>query len=275
VEAFWSPKKNRNTSITRGAHFMKQDVAVFDANFFSISKTEAEAMDPQHRIMIEVVYEALEKAGLPLDKIAGTQTGVFMGHFTNDYKEMIYRDPDNAPSYTATGASKTSLANRISWLFDLKGPSFTLDTACSSSLVALHLACQSLRTGESSIAIVGGSSLLLSPEMFMYLSNQQFLSPDGKCKSFDESANGYGRGEGFGCIVLKRVDDAIMVGDPIRAVIRGTGSNQDGHTKGFTLPSADAQAALIEETYKLAGIDYKDTNYVEAHVCIFFLPLFF
>lgn len=229
-------------------------------------------MDPQHRIMIEVVYEALEKAGLPLDKIAGTQTGVFMGHFTSDYKEMIYRDPDNAPSYAATGASKTSLANRISWLFDLRGPSFTLDTACSSSLVALHLACQSLRTGESSMAIVGGSSLLLNPEMFMYLSNQQFLSPDGKCKSFDESANGYGRGEGFACVILKRVDDAIIVGDPIRAIIRGTGSNQDGHTKGFTLPSADAQAALIEETYRFAGIDYRDTNYVEAHVWILIFP---
>lgn len=223
-------------------------------------------MDPQQRIMLEVVYEALEKAGLPFDKIAGTKTGVFMGHFTSDYKEMIYRDPDNAPTNSITGACKTSLANRISWLWDLKGVSFTMDTACSSSLVALHLACQSLRTGDSDIAIVGGTSLLLNPEMFMYLSNQSFLSPDGRCKAFDESANGYGRGEGFGCVVLKRVDDAVSFGDPIRAVIRGTGSNQDGHTKGFTLPSADAQAALIEETYRRAGVDMKETGCVEAHV---------
>ncbi len=217
--------------------------------------------------MIEVAYEALEQAGVPLHKIAGTRTGVFMGHFTSDYKEMIYRDPDNAPPYTITGACKTSLANRISWLWDLRGPSFTVDTACSSSLVALHLACQSLRTGESDIAIVGGTSLLLNPEMFMYLSNQGFLSPDGKCKKlFDESANGYGRGEGFGCVVLKRVDDAVSAGDPIRAVIRGTGSNQDGHTKGLTLPSAEAQASLIEEVYGMAGLDFGGTSYVEAHV---------
>ena len=140
-----------------------------------------------------------------------------------------------------------------------------MDTACSSSLVALHLACQSLRTGESDIAIVGGVNLLLNPEMFMYFSNQHFLSPDGKCKSFDVSGNGYGRGEGIAALVLKRVDDAVAVQDPIRAVIRGTGSNQDGHTKGFTLPSAEAQANLIKDTYRAAGIGFEDTHYVEAH----------
>jgi zearalenone synthase (highly reducing iterative type I polyketide synthase) len=122
-----------------------------------------------------------------------------------------------------------------------------------------------LRDGESDIAIVGGTNLLLNPEMFMFLSNQDFLSPDGKSKAFDESANGYGRGEGFGCVVLKRVDDALQAVDPIRAVIRGTGSNHDGHTKGLTLPSADAQAALINEVYRNAGLDFKDTGYVEAH----------
>lgn len=222
-------------------------------------------MDPQHRLMIEVTYEALETSGLSLDDIAGTQTGVFMGHFTSDYQEMIFRDPETAPAYTTTGASKTSLANRISWLFDLHGPSFSVDTACASSLVALHLACQSLRTGESDIAIVGGVNLMLNPEMFMYFSNQHFLSPDGKCKSFDESANGYGRGEGFAAVILKRVDDAISNGDPLRAIIRGSGSNQDGHTKGFTLPSAESQAALIKDTYRRAGLDYRDTKYVEAH----------
>lgn len=254
--------------MTRGAHFIKQDVSHFDANFFSFSKAEAESMDPQHRMMIEVTYEALEKSGISLEKIAGSRTGVFMGHFTSDYREMIFKDPESAPGYTASGTCKTSLANRISWLFDLQGPSFSLDTACSSSLVALHLACQSLRTGESDLAIVGGVNLLLNPEMFMYFSNQHFLSPDGKCKSFDESGNGYGRGEGFAAVILKRADDAIFHGDPLRAIIRGSGSNQDGHTKGFTLPSADAQAALINDTYRNAGIDLKDTHYVEAHVRI-------
>ena len=219
-------------------------------------------MDPQHRMMIEVAYQGLESAGLSLQDVAGSRTGVFVGHFTSDYREMVFRDPDRAPTYTFSGTSKTSLANRISWLFDLKGPSFSLDTACSSSLVALHLACQSLRTGESDIAIVGGVNLLLNPEMFMYLSNQHFLSPDGKCKSFDESGNGYGRGEGIAALVLRRVDDAIAAQDPIRAIIRGTGSNQDGHTKGFTLPSAEAQARLIRDTYSAAGLDFRDTRYV-------------
>ena len=254
-----------NTSITRGAHFLKQDITKFDANFFGLSKAEAGSMDPQHRMMIEVAYEGLESAGLSLQDVARSRTGVFIGHFTSDYREMIFRDPDSAPIYTFSGTSKTSLANRISWLFDLQGPSFSLDTACSSSLVALHLACQSLRTGESDIAIVGGVNLLLNPEMFMYFSNQHFLSPDGKCKSFDESGNGYGRGEGIAALVLKRVDDAIAGQDPIRAIIRGTGSNQDGHTKGFTLPSAEAQATLIRDTYSAAGLDFRDTRYVEAH----------
>ena len=215
---------------------------------------------------MEVTYEALERAGLPLEKIAGTKTGVFMGSFTSDYRESICRDPDNLPVNTATASATTALSARISWLLDLRGPCFTLDTACSSSLVALHLACQSLRTGDCDIAIVGGTSLLLNPEWFLTLSNQGFLSPDGKCKSFDESGNGYGRGEGFGCVILKRVDEAISAGDPIRAVIRGTGSNQDGHTQGFTLPSADAQATLIEDVYRSAGLDFNDTGYVEAHV---------
>lgn len=219
--------------------------------------------------MIEVAYEALESAGLPLEKIAGTKTGVFMGHFTSDYKEMIYRDPESAPMYSATGSCTTSTSGRISWLWDLRGPCFTLDTACSSSLVALHQACLSLRTGESDIAIVGGSNLLLSPDMFMYLSNQDFLAKDGRSKAFDASANGYGRGEGFGCVVLKRVDDALQAGDAVRAVIRGTGSNHDGHTKGLTLPSAEAQAALIRDVYRDAGLDFRDTDYVEAHVSIY------
>jgi acyl transferase domain-containing protein len=223
-------------------------------------------MDPQHRLMTEVAYEAVESAGLSISKLQGSKTGVWMGHFTSDYKELLYSDPEGAPSYSATSLQKTSLANRISWLWDLKGPSFTLDTACSSSLVALHVACQSLRTGESQMAIVGGSNLLLGPEVFMFFGGQGFLSPDGKSKSFDISADGYGRGEGFAAVVLKRASDAIRDGDPIRAVIRGTACNQDGHTKGFTLPSSDAQISLIKEVYNVAGLEFDKTGYVEAHV---------
>ncbi|KAH8169844.1 KR domain-containing protein [Sarocladium implicatum] len=266
AEAFWSgDNKKRHGSITKSGHFLKDDVSQFDANFFSISRAEANAMDPQHRLMLEVTYEALESAGYPVESLAGTRTGVFMGHFTGDYKELVLRDADAMPPYSTTGLNKTSLANRISWTFDLRGPSFSLDTACSSSLVAFHIACQSLRTGESDMAIVGGSNLLLNPEMFIAFSGQGFLSADGKCKSFDASGDGYGRGEGIAVVILKRADDAISAQDPLRSIIRGTGSNQDGHTKSLTLPRAEAQQALIEEVYGHAGLDFSQTGYVEAH----------
>ncbi|KAH6851192.1 PKS01 highly reducing polyketide synthase [Chaetomium sp. MPI-CAGE-AT-0009] len=252
-------------NMAKGGHFLQEDISLFDAKFFNVSRDEASAMDPQQRLMLEVVYEALETAGHPLSEIAGTKTGVFMGQFTDDYRELVNRDPETSLPYSMTGLQRASLSNRISWLFDLRGPSFTVATACSSSLVALHLACESLRSGETDMAIVGGCNLMINPSMFIFQSGQGFLSPDGKCKTFDASADGYGRGEGFAVVVLKRVDDAIHHGDPIRAVVRGSGSNQDGHTKGFTLPSADAQASLIQEVYDRAGLDYSQTSYVEAH----------
>ena len=268
VNAFHSGTKTKlNTSKPRGGHFLRQDVAEFDANFFSISETEASAMDPQARIMLEIAYEAFENAGLPLEKIAGTDTSCYIGNFTTDYREMLLRDPDFAPLYTLSGSGQELLSNRISWFYDLRGPNFTLGTACSSSLVALHQACQSIRTGESSVSIVGGSNLLLNPDMFMMLSNMQFLAQDGTCKSFDAKGDGYGRGEGFAAVIIKRVDHAVRDGDIIRAVIRGTGVNQDGKTKGITVPSAEAQANLIRSTYLHAGIDFAHTHYVEAHVC--------
>jgi zearalenone synthase (highly reducing iterative type I polyketide synthase) len=189
-----------------------------------------------------------------------------MGQFTDDYKELVGHDAETSLPYSMTGLQRASLSNRISWLFDLRGPSFTVATACSSSLVALHLACQSLQNGKADMAIVGGCNLIINPNMFIFQSGQSFLSPDGKCKTFDAAADGYGRGEGFAVVVLKRVDDAVNHGDPVRAVIRGTGSNQDGHTKGFTLPSADAQASLIQDVYRRAGLNFSRTSYVEAHV---------
>ncbi|PHH81292.1 hypothetical protein CDD82_1123 [Ophiocordyceps australis] len=222
-------------------------------------------MDPQHRMLLEVTHQALDSAGLAAHSLAGSRTGVYAAHFTSDYREAIFRDAEAAPLYTNTGTNATSASNRVSHLFDLRGPSFTVDTACSSSLVACHLACQSLLSRETDTALVGGTSLLLNPDMFLYLSNQKFLSPDGQCKTFDAAGDGYGRGEGVGVLLLKRVSDAIRHGDPIRAVIRGTGCNQDGHTKGFTIPSVDAQAALIRETYSKAGLDLAQTRYVEAH----------
>ena len=223
-------------------------------------------MDPQQRIMLEIAYEAFENAGLPLEAIAGSDTSCHVGNFTADYREMTFRDIDTATRYSLSGTGTELISNRISWFYDLRGPSFTLGTACSSSLVALHQGCQSIHTKESSMALVGGCNLLLNPDMFQVLSNQQFLAADGRCKSFDAKGDGYGRGEGFAAVILKRVSDAIRDGDPIRAVIRGTGVNQDGKTKGITVPSADAQAALIRSVYKRAGLHFSDTNYFEAHV---------
>ena len=255
-----------NTSTPKGGHFLSQDVAAFDANFFSISQNEAMAMDPQQRLMLEVAYEAFENAGLPLEAIAGTDTSCYIGNYNTDYREMLFRDPDTAPLYSMSGSGSELLSNRVSWFYDLRGPSFTLGTACSSSLVALHQGCQSLRTGESNMAIVGGSNLMLNPDMFIALSNQKFLSQGGRCRSFDAGGDGYGRGEGFAAVILKRVSDAVRDGDPIRAVIRGTAVNQDGKTKAITVPSAEAQANLIRLTYRLAGLEFKDTHYFEAHV---------
>ena len=270
VSAYHGAGNDRlNVSRTQEAHFLQQDIAAFDANFFGVSKAEAIAMDPQQRIMLEVAYEAFQNAGLTLETIAGSDTSCYVGNFTADYREMTFRDIDTATRYSLSGTGTEIISNRISWFYDLRGPSFTLGTACSSSLVALHQGCQSISTGESSAALVGGCNLLLNPDMFRVLSNQQFLADDGCCKSFDAKGNGYGRGEGFAAVILKRVGDAIRDGDPIRAVIRSTGVNQDGKTKGMTVPSADAQAGLIRSVYKKAGLDFSDTNYFEAHVsCI-------
>ncbi|KAL8738590.1 MAG: hypothetical protein Q9181_000641 [Wetmoreana brouardii] len=246
-------------------HYLRDDVYAFDANFFDISRKEAKAMDPSQRLMLEVAYEAFENSGISLDDIAGTNTSCYVGQFVSDYREMLFRDPDSAPTYTVTGTGTSLISNRVSWFFDLRGPSFTLNTACSSSMVALHEACEGLRKSESDMSIVGGSNLILSPEMFTYLRHQGFLSPDGKCKTFDISGNGYGRGEGVAALILQPVEKAVQEGHPIRAVIRGTGVNQNGRTKGITLPSAEAQIALIKKTYDSAGLNLSETTYVEAH----------
>jgi zearalenone synthase (highly reducing iterative type I polyketide synthase) len=265
-DAFYHPNKNTlNTIPTRGGHFVKGDVYAFDAAFFNIPAAEAFAMDPRQRMTLEVVYEAFESAGMPLEKVKGGQTAVYVGAGTFDYQGVIQNDPEYAPKYTLTGISHEVLANRISHYFDLHGPSMTVETACSSSLVAIHLACQSLRNGEADMAVAGGINLILQPEMTMQLSNLGFLSQFGHCRSFDEAGDGYGRGEGCGFVVLKRLADAERDGDPIRAVVRGSGVNSDGWTQGITLPSATAQAALIRDVYKASGLDMDSTQYVECH----------
>ncbi|CAO2658326.1 Nn.00g060490.m01.CDS01 [Neocucurbitaria sp. VM-36] len=266
VDAFYHPDGDRyGTSNNRAGHFLTEDISLFDAPFFSISPAEAMAMDPMQRLLLEVTYEALENSGTPLSKVSGSKTSCFVGCFTKDYEEMQRRDMELAPKYQSTGASQTMLSNRLSYFFDLKGPSVTLDTACSSGLVAVHLACQSLRTGESSMAVVGGSNLILSPDIQIEMSDMHFLSPDSISYAFDDRANGYARGEGVGTVILKPLDLALRDNDPIRAVIRGTAASSDGRTPGITMPSKDAQIDLIQSAYRAAGCDVSETGYFEAH----------
>ena len=217
------------------------------------------------RMLLEVVYEATENAGIPMSKLAGTNTGCYVGCFSNDYDQIAKKDPETLPKYNSTGTGQSILSNRISFCFNLQGPSLTIDTACSSGLVALHMACQSLRTGESSAAIVGATNAILIPDPMVAMTNLHFLSPDGICYTFDSRANGYARGEGMAALVLKPLDNAIKDGDTIRAVIRGTAINSNGRHTGITLPLREAQARLIRTAYKQAGCDFSQTGYFEAH----------
>ncbi len=268
VESFWHPSYERHGSIVcKGGHFMKDDVGLFDAPFFSMTQGEANAMDPQQRMLLEITYEALENAGLPLEEVVGSDTACFVGGFTREYDTLCTSELAKTLLYTTTGNGLTMMSNRLSWFYDLHGPSVSLDTACSSSLVALHLACQAIKgsTSQSRQAIVGGVNLILVPDQMTTMNPLHFLSPNSQCYSFDSRADGYTRGEGVGILVLKHINDAIRDGDCIRAVIRGTAVNSDGKTPGITLPSATAQASLIRKTYAQAGLDLGDTGYFEAH----------
>ncbi|ORY08585.1 hypothetical protein BCR34DRAFT_603445 [Clohesyomyces aquaticus] len=253
------------TIVSQHGHFLSEDLAKFDAPFFSISSQEAESMDPQQRFMLETSYHALENAGIPLEKIQNTKTSVHVGSFSHDFELMRQLDMELPATYTATGGASSILANRISWFYNLKGQSVTVDTACSSSLVALHLACETIRSGDAEMALAGGSNIICAPESSVGLSNLNVLSPEGKSYSFDSRANGYARGEGFAILVLKSVRKAIEDGDVIRAVIRGTGVNSDGRTPGITHPSSDAQRDLIRDTYSRNGLNMSKTTFVEAH----------
>ena len=240
----------------------------FDAGFFDLFPTVASRIDPQQRFLLETTYEAMEDAGIPLEQLSGSDTAVYMGVFMNDYWDMqaasIQRNQISA--HTAMGASRTSVANRISYLYNLKGPSLTVDTACSSSLVGVHMACQSIWSGESRLAVAGGVNIMIRPETSMMLSKGNFLSPDGYCKSFDSRANGYVRSEGCGIVLLKPLAQAEADGDYIYATIRGSAVNQDGYTEaGFTVPSLSSQIAMLNTAYASAGIDPTQVAYVEAH----------
>ena len=223
------------------------------------------AMDPQQRLLLELVYEATESAGIPIADLSETDTSCFVGCLNVDYKEMQHKDDELLPKYHASGTGRAMMSNRLSFFFDLKGPSVTLDTACSTGLVGVHLACQSLRTGESKMAIVAASNVILDPGTYITGSRMQFFSPDSTCFAFDERANGYARGEGVAALILKPLDEALNNNDSIRAIIRGSGVNCDGKTAGITFPSQQAQAALIRKTYEQAGCNLSSTGYFEAH----------
>lgn len=252
---------------TKQGGFLQEKIKDFDPMFFGISPIEAECLDPQERILLEVAYEAFEDAGIPIDKVKGSDTGVYIGGFTLD-NYLVQTAKDNRhliDSHTATGLSMTMLSNKLSYFFDLSGPSVTMDTACSSSLVAMHYACESIRRGETSMALVGGVNALIKPEVSLFMSKGQFLSKHSRCKTFDADAGGYVRGEGGGVVIIKPYEVALADGDRIYALINGTGVNQDGHTNGITVPSRDAQKKLIRTVYEESGIDESAIHYVEAH----------
>ena len=225
----------------------------FDPAFFGISPGEAAGMDPQHRLLLEVTWEALERAAIVPARLAGSPTGVFVGIGTDDYASVGFADLDDVNAYFVTGNALSMAANRLSHLLDLRGPSLALDTGCSSSLVAVHLACRSLRSGETEVGLAGGVNLMLSPRASVGLSQSWMLAADGRCKSFDAGADGYVRGEGCGMVVLKRLADAERDGDPVLAVILGSAVNHGGRGQALTAPSAPAQEAVIRDALLDAG----------------------
>lgn len=245
---------------TRAGAFLS-DVDRFDAAFFGISQREADAMDPQQRLLLEVAYEALEHAGVPLEQLAGTETGVFVAISGVDYYKLM----SVAPSRAGTGVANCIGANRLSYFFDLQGPSMAIDTACSSSLVAVHQACQALRQHECPVALAGAVNLTLYPEVTVALAQSAMMAPDGLCKTFDARANGYVRGEGCGVVVLKRLADAERDGDTIWAVIRGSAVNQDGRSNGLTAPNGLAQQRVVRRALAAAGVLPGEIGFVEAH----------
>ena len=241
------------------------DVAGFDAAFFGISPREAEQMDPQQRVLLEMAWETFEQAGIPPSSMRGSRCGVYVGLSSVDYAYRRADDLGAIDATTMTGNAGSIAANRLSYVFDLHGPSMTIDTACSSSLVAFHQACQSIRRRETDAALVAGISLHLHPYGFIGFSKASMLSRHGRCRVFDAGADGYVRSEGGGVVLLKPLEQALADGNRILAVVAGTGVNSDGRKAGLTVPSHEAQAELLREVYGRAGISPLEIDYFEAH----------
>ena len=252
------------SNTTRYGGYM-DNLDAFDAEFFDISSREAIKMDPQQRMLLEVAWEALEHAGIPPSSLRRSQTGVFAGACYTDYGYVAGIDLTSVDAWTNSGGALSIIANRLSYFLDFRGPSVTVDTACSSSIVALHLACQSLRIGDSDVALAAGVNLMLAPSVVRAFDQTGALSPTGACHAFDADADGFIRGEGCGVVVLKRLSDAVRDGDRVLAVVRGSAVNQDGRSNGLLAPNPAAQMAVLRSAYANAGVAPQDVDYVEAH----------
>ncbi|MEO6784696.1 MAG: beta-ketoacyl synthase N-terminal-like domain-containing protein, partial [Chthoniobacteraceae bacterium] len=267
VERYYDPEPGlAGKSIAKRGGFV-DGIDQFDPQFFGISPREAPYVDPQQRLLLETAWEAIEDAGVVLDFEKGTDIGVFVGISHNDYQVIQGTPWDSAgiSAHSPTGTAHSIAANRISYCLNLRGPSIAMDTACSSALTAVHAACEHIRSGRGDTALAGGVTVMITPGGFIGFSQASMLSPDGKCKAFDASANGFVRGEGAGMVLLKRLSQAIADGDPIHGIITGTATNQDGHTNGISLPSTEAQARLVRDACADAGIAPSQIGFVEAH----------
>ncbi|EAL87813.1 polyketide synthase fgnA [Aspergillus fumigatus Af293] len=261
ISGFDGSLDGRDPIKTTHGYFLDEDLSSLDASFFSMTKTELEKCDPQQRQLLEVTRECLEDAGET--DYRGRNVGCYIGNFGHDWMEISLREPQHSRSYNVLGYSDMILANRVSYEYDLRGPSVVIKTACSASLVALHEACRALQARDIPSAIVGGTSLILAPTLTSNFFGEGILSPEASCKTFDESADGFARAEGVTAIYVKRLDDALRDGNPIRAVIRGTGTNSDGKSMGIMSPSAEAHEALMRQVYDQAGLSPRETAFVE------------
>jgi acyl transferase domain-containing protein len=266
-EALYDPNPDVPGRITTKAGGYLDSIDGFDPTVFGIAPREAASMDPQQRLLLEVAWEALEHAGTAPDRLEKTATGVYLGVTSSDYAYMQLGAGDQSllDAHFTSGIAHSMHSGRLSYLLGLQGPSLTIDTACSSSLVAVHLACNAVRNGECRTAIAGGVNLMLSPDITIALSRARMLAPDGRCKTFSASADGFSRGEGCVLVVLKRLADAQADGDRVVAVIRGSAVNQDGASSSLTAPNGPAQEAVVRAALARAGVAARDVSYVEAH----------
>ncbi|RDW80856.1 hypothetical protein BP5796_05554 [Coleophoma crateriformis] len=268
INTFYHPDGGPRKGLTNVKHAYMLDNNIidrFDHAFFQVTPVEASAIDPQQRMLLEIAYEVIESAGIPLDDFMGTNTAVFAGMDSCDYHNIMTRDIEATPRYLATGTATCMAANRISYFFNLSGASMAVDTACSSTMTAVHQAVRALQQGDSSMAIVCGAKLILTPDMYIPSSELGFLSPRGRCHSFDASGDGYGRAEGVLSLLLKPLANAIRDNDPIRAIVKGVALNQDGRTQGITLPSSEAQKNNMNKLYGNLSLDPASIQYLEAH----------